>query len=245
MAAWPKLDKSRPFSKVTPPYMGAVAEQDGLHFDVAGRVVEALLSDEQRKRFSKPMPKPAGEAPAKKSSTEALHGSSVLPAEIPLNDETTIALGDLVAEAHARSGLTAADWNALEEADREGRLSRLVAELRAKLNPVEPDEEEAEAEAAAPTPPKGPPAGPPEATEDDKPDDGEKTFKVENSGKPKVKADPSKVDLGAWLRGTADYPFMTVVAAAKKQYAVAGGSKKALIDALVDKGVVKPGEVKV
>ena len=200
MAAWPKLDKSRPFSKVTPPYMGAVAEQDGLHFDVAGRVVEALLSDEQRKRFSKPMPKPAGEAPAKKSSTEALHGSSVLPAEIPLNDETTIALGDLVAEAHARSGLTAADWNALEEADREGRLSRLVAELRAKLNPVEPDEEE---------------------------------------------ADPSKVDLGAWLRGTADYPFMTVVAAAKKQYAVAGGSKKALIDALVDKGVVKPGEVKV
>lgn len=38
-------------------------------------------------------------------------------------------LGEVVREAHRRSGLSVAEWNALEDEDREARIAALVAEL--------------------------------------------------------------------------------------------------------------------
>ena len=57
------LDRSRPFGTVHPPYEGAHFEQDGYHFDVEGKLVEALLTPEQKTKLAqkaKPPRPPAG-----------------------------------------------------------------------------------------------------------------------------------------------------------------------------------------
>lgn len=48
----PKLDRSRPFGAVTPPYEGACFSQGPYYFDTAGELVEALLTPEQRKALA-------------------------------------------------------------------------------------------------------------------------------------------------------------------------------------------------
>lgn len=67
-------------------------------------------------------------APAKTDSkpaaplVEGLIGSNVQPAQFKV-DDLTLTLGDVVTVAHAESGLTVEDWNALEQEDRETRIA--------------------------------------------------------------------------------------------------------------------------
>ncbi|WP_313642145.1 hypothetical protein [Stenotrophomonas sp.] len=74
-------------------------------------------------------------APAK----DVLVGSSVLPSNIELAEGVTVQLGEVVRRTHEASGLSVADWNALDDGDREARLAATVLELQAAA--------EAEAEA--------------------------------------------------------------------------------------------------
>lgn len=61
---------------------------------------------------------------------EALMGSSVQPAELAISADVTMPLGDVVRHAFAASSLTAAEWNALSEQDREDRIAASLAAMR-------------------------------------------------------------------------------------------------------------------
>lgn len=76
---------------------------------------------------------------------ETLYGSNVLPANIELAEGVAVQLGEVVRLAHEASGLTIADWNALDDGDREARLSATVLELQSAA------EAEAEAKKGAAT----------------------------------------------------------------------------------------------
>ena len=60
---------------------------------------------------------------------ESLLGSSVQPATFTLEDGRIVQLGEAVAEAHLRSGLTAAEWNALPAEEIEALIAEVVEEL--------------------------------------------------------------------------------------------------------------------
>lgn len=60
---------------------------------------------------------------------ESLFGSTVQPSTWTLKDGSTLQLGDVVAEAHKRSGLSIEDWNKLTQDDREGRIATVVSEM--------------------------------------------------------------------------------------------------------------------
>lgn len=68
--------------------------------------------------------------PAKERADQTLVGSDVQPAEIEINGKM-IPLGEIVALAHFDSKLTAADWNALPDAEREAQIAATIDELRA------------------------------------------------------------------------------------------------------------------
>lgn len=59
-----------------------------------------------------------------------LYGSSILPALIEI-DGKEVQLGTVVAAAHEASGMTAEDWNAMPEADREKLLADQVEAMKA------------------------------------------------------------------------------------------------------------------
>jgi len=63
---------------------------------------------------------------------ESLNGSNVLPANIELAEGVSVQLGEVVRRTHEASGLTVADWNALDDGDREARLAATVLELQAE-----------------------------------------------------------------------------------------------------------------
>ncbi|HIE1098253.1 hypothetical protein [Stenotrophomonas maltophilia] len=58
-----------------------------------------------------------------------LLGSSVQPASFELPDGSVLLLGDVVARAHAASGLSVEDWNALDETAREVAIAETVGNL--------------------------------------------------------------------------------------------------------------------
>ncbi|MGE8288672.1 MAG: hypothetical protein ACN6RG_11970 [Stenotrophomonas sp.] len=78
----------------------------------------------------------------------SLTGSNVLPSNVDLAEGVTLPLGDVVRKAHEASGLSIADWNALDDSDREARLAATVLELQAT---AEADAEAKKGEAAAAT----------------------------------------------------------------------------------------------
>ena len=59
-----RLDKSRPYGQHCPPENGAFFNQDGFDFDHEGRIVEKLLSADQKKQLEKKPPAPAATSPA-------------------------------------------------------------------------------------------------------------------------------------------------------------------------------------
>lgn len=73
--------------------------------------------------------------------SQTLLGSNVLESVIDLTGNKTVSLGEVVSRAHQRSGLSVADWNDLEPAEREAKLATEVEILTEEA-------ETAEAEAA-------------------------------------------------------------------------------------------------
>lgn len=80
-----------------------------------------------------------GSTSTKAPAKDVLVGSNVLSANIELAEGVTVQLGEVVRRTHEASGLSVADWNALNDGDREARLAATVLELQAAA--------EAEAEA--------------------------------------------------------------------------------------------------
>lgn len=74
---------------------------------------------------------------------ESLVGSNVLPTNIELAEGVSVQLGEVVRQAYEHSGLSIADWNALDGDDREAELAAMVRELQSRA------EADAEAKKAA------------------------------------------------------------------------------------------------
>lgn len=64
--------------------------------------------------------------PLSKEEKESLIGSSVQPDSFVV-DGKRVSLGKIVAAAHAKTGMSAAEWNALPNDDREGLIAAEVA----------------------------------------------------------------------------------------------------------------------
>lgn len=79
---------------------------------------------------------------------ESLNGSNVLPANIELAEGVSVQLGEVVRRTHEASGLSVADWNALDDGDREARLAATVLELQAAAE-AEAEAKKGEGNAAA------------------------------------------------------------------------------------------------
>lgn len=73
--------------------------------------------------------KPVTMESAPTDANESLIGSSVQPAHFTLEGGDQMQLGDVVAEAHKRTGASVAEWNALPDADRESIIQSVVDEL--------------------------------------------------------------------------------------------------------------------
>lgn len=71
-------------------------------------------------------PKPLAE-------NETLNGSNILPADIQVGDDVTVTLGEIVAAAHQRSGLTVEAWNALDEPARDQLLTAEIDMTKAVI----------------------------------------------------------------------------------------------------------------
>lgn len=72
---------------------------------------------------------PAGNPPAPDSAAQViLYGSNIHPATLTIGDRE-YQLGDFVRDAHALSGLSAEDWNALSEDERHERIDGVIVEL--------------------------------------------------------------------------------------------------------------------
>lgn len=80
---------------------------------------------------------------ASSPAQESLVGSNVLPANIELAEGVSVQLGEVVRQAFEHSGLSIADWNALDDDDREAELAAMVRELQSRA------EADAEAKKAA------------------------------------------------------------------------------------------------
>jgi hypothetical protein len=67
------LDKSRDYGTIHPPHEGAYYHQGGFYFDHDGKLVENLMTDEQRQKIRRSLPAPpSGQGnPANTTTTEA------------------------------------------------------------------------------------------------------------------------------------------------------------------------------
>lgn len=59
---------------------------------------------------------------------DVLLGSNTFPAVIKVGEEKQVSLGEVVVEAHTRSGLSVKEWNALTDDDIDARLQAVVDE---------------------------------------------------------------------------------------------------------------------
>ncbi|MGE6741723.1 hypothetical protein ACQKGC_15730 [Allorhizobium pseudoryzae] len=66
-------------------------------------------------------------------AVETLLGSSVLPSLVDIGLDAPVQLGEVVMAAHAESGLTIADWNALPDAEREKLLAEALENMKAAV----------------------------------------------------------------------------------------------------------------
>lgn len=93
-------------------------------------MVNGLSADE-------PLPVARGETePPANPSAEILIGSDLLPSPVEITPEKSIQLGEIVAQAHSKSGLSADEWNAMPSSDREVLLDAYIDELKAAESPA-------------------------------------------------------------------------------------------------------------
>lgn len=65
---------------------------------------------------------------------ETLLGSSIAPSEVEIHGRT-VQLGEIVARAHADSGLTVAEWNELDDENRENLIAGAAQAIADELTP--------------------------------------------------------------------------------------------------------------
>lgn len=76
-------------------------------------------------------PAKTAEKPKEDETPQGLHGTNSLPAMVDLAPGKSVQLGEIVMAAHVQSGLSAKDWNALPQTDRDNLLHKVVEDLRA------------------------------------------------------------------------------------------------------------------
>lgn len=205
----PKFDRSVYHSIVTPVEAdGTAFKQRGYCFTADGKVVRSKLTEEQKsKHFGQD-----GEL------AETPNGAEDLPEEFQITDTITVPIENAIEKAHAASGLSVAEWNALDDADRREQILAVVEIVKStvivttptrsrrivgNVSPEDIKKNEMAPRRRAPTPPPPP-------KEDDEP-------RVIEA--PKA-AQSGPVDLKAWFRGDAAYSQQDVIAATKNQYGV-------------------------
>lgn len=70
---------------------------------------------------------------------ETLSGSNTLPAVVEIAPGKSVQLGEIIAFAHAASGLTVEAWNGLAEEERDAHLNKAVADLAPAVRAASPD----------------------------------------------------------------------------------------------------------
>jgi hypothetical protein len=107
-----RLDKSRPHGVVFPPENGAHYAQEGLHFDVKGNLVEAMLTHADKSRLDMTIAKREAEAAADKARQDALKKAGLTDDEIAVANTSRIAAqtgkagdGDVDVKAWARGDI--------------------------------------------------------------------------------------------------------------------------------------------
>ena len=129
---FPKLDRSRPFGIVTPPWENAHFEQGGFHFDVNGDVVKELITDELEARLQKDAARAKADQAAEKARKEALKKLGLDPND---PDLATKAL-DAVASGAATTGAGSDDVDliAWAKAEKQYPFTKVRGALAAEHN---------------------------------------------------------------------------------------------------------------
>ena len=126
--------------KLTKPFFGVpdgeiypkqFAKGDDVTGALADAAIEASCAPKPRGRKSnepKDQQPPPGNTPPP-SKEPSVVGSNILPDPVEIADGETVSLDDVVKQAFAASGLSAEDWNALDDHDREGRIAETVKSM--------------------------------------------------------------------------------------------------------------------
>lgn len=100
--------------------------------ELAAKQVKASEEATGLKQAATQLPVPGVAIDAEEGDDQELVGSGSQPAEFLLADGVKVSLGDVVREAHRRTGLSAAKWNQLPDAAREAQISEVVTDLETK-----------------------------------------------------------------------------------------------------------------
>lgn len=102
----------------------------------ATKAAQELLDKQAAEAAAKELAeKAAAETKAKEDASgepvdeTVLLGSDIQPDSVEIKEGVSVTLGEVVTFAHKASGLSVADWNALEGADREARLEAAIVEM--------------------------------------------------------------------------------------------------------------------
>lgn len=77
-------------------------------------------------------------------ASAGLIGSTTLPSILTAPDGSAIPLGDVVRHANQETGLSAEDWNALPQAERDAHIEKSAVALGVSTAPAAPDKDEPE-----------------------------------------------------------------------------------------------------
>jgi len=100
--------------------------------ELAAKQVKAAEKATGLKQSVTKLPVPGAEEGEDESHYQTLIGSDRQPSEFDLGEGGKVPLGDVVCEAHRRTGLTIDQWNQLPDAAREAQISEVVTELETK-----------------------------------------------------------------------------------------------------------------
>lgn len=115
-------------TKLKGPEVGCCASVDGIQYvsDEEGNIL--VDNADHVGILTRPPHEWAVVAPPARS--DVLVGSDEFPATIDVGLSTPVSLGDVVAIAHRKSGLSVDDWNDLDEDDRDDLLDDVIAGMR-------------------------------------------------------------------------------------------------------------------
>lgn len=105
------------YTVVNPIKHGGEKHMPGAEVEMDTKVAKALLA--------------SGDLAEGKAQAPELKGSTILPEQVELKGNKKVPVANVVKAAFKKSGLSAEEWNALDEADREAKLAAAVEEMKA------------------------------------------------------------------------------------------------------------------